>query len=94
MSTAGLTLTRSLRPPVKTSIESSSLRLEEGAETGRRLGEPVDLLLELHDLVAGLAQRLGEALVLGRDSRERALRVGQAQLEAARMAGGISQSTA
>jgi hypothetical protein len=32
---------------------------EEGAEAGRRLGQPVDLLLELHDLVAGLAQGLG-----------------------------------
>ena len=57
-STLGLTLTRSLRPPVNTSIESSSLRLQEGAEAGRRLGQPVDLLLELHDLVAGLAQGL------------------------------------
>ena len=68
-STPGLTLTRSLRPPVKMSTVSSSLRREEDAEAGRRLGEPVDLLLERHDLVAGLAEGLGEALVLRRDRR-------------------------
>ena len=39
---------------------------QEGAEAGRRLRQPVDLLLELHDLVAGLAQRLGQPLVLAR----------------------------
>ena len=86
-STPGLTLTRSLRPPVNTSTESSSLRLQEGAEAGRRLGEPVDLLLELHDLVAGLAQRLGEALVLRRHRGQRALGVGQSLLEAAGVTG-------
>ena len=79
---------------MKTSIESSSLRFEEGAEPGRRLREPVDLFLELHDLVAGLAQGLREAFVLGRDGRERTLRVGEAQLEAARVSGSVSQSTA
>ena len=42
---------------------------QEGAEAGRRLGQPVDLLLELHDLVAGLAQGLGQALVLRRQRR-------------------------
>ena len=59
------------------------MRCEEGAEAGRRLGEPVDLLLQLHDLVAGLAQRLGEALVLGGDGGQRALGVGEPQLEPA-----------
>ena len=34
---------------------------EEDAEAGRRLGEPVDLLLQRDDLVAGLAQRAGRA---------------------------------
>jgi len=39
--------------------------LQEDAEAGRRLGEPVDLFLEGHDLVAGLTERVGESLVLG-----------------------------
>ena len=63
-STLGLTFTRSLRPPVKMSAVPSSLRLQEDTEAGRRLCEPVDLLLEGHDLVAGLAERVGEPLVL------------------------------
>ena len=62
---------------------------EEGAEAGRRLREPVDLLLELHDLVAGLTQGLGEALVLGRDRGQRALGVGEAQLQPAGAGGGV-----
>ena len=40
--------------------------LQEDSEAGRRLREPVDLLLEGHDLVAGLAERVGEPLVLAR----------------------------
>ncbi len=56
---------------------------EEGAEAGRRLGEPVDLLLQRHDLVAGLAQRLGEAFVLGGHRGEGALGLGQPLLERA-----------
>ena len=67
---------------------------EERAEAGRRLGEPVDLLLELHDLVAGLAQRLGEAFVLRRHRREGALRVGEAQLEAAALHRPVGQAAA
>ena len=46
-------------------------------------GEPVDLLLELRDLVTGLAQGLGEPLVLAGDRRERALGVGQPELDGA-----------
>ena len=60
---------------------------EEGAEAGRRLREPVDLLLQLHDLVACLAKGLCESLVLGRHRRQRALRVGEPQLEAAEWVG-------
>ena len=41
------------------------LRLQEDAEAGRRLGEPVDFALQRHDLVARLAQRRGEPLVVG-----------------------------
>ncbi len=40
------------------------VRLQEDPEAGRRLREPVDLLLEGHDLVAGLTERVGEPLVL------------------------------
>jgi hypothetical protein len=45
-------------------------RGEEDAETGWRLCQPVDLLLERHDLVAGLAQRRCQALILTADRRE------------------------
>ncbi len=62
---------------------------QEGAEAGRRLGQPVDLLLELHDLVAGLAQGLGEPLVLRGHRGERALGVGEPQLEAAGAGGRV-----
>ena len=68
--------------------------LEERAEAGGRLGQPVDLLLELGDLVAGLAQGLGESLVLARHGRQRALGVAEAQLEAARVARGLGESAA
>ncbi len=40
------------------------VRRQEDAEAGRRLREPVDLLLEGHDLVTGLTERVGESLVL------------------------------
>ena len=82
-STFGLTLTRSLRPPVKTSTVSSSLRAEEGAEAGRRLREPVDLFLQRHDLVAGLAQGGRRALVLRGQRREGRLGLGEPLLEVA-----------
>lgn len=38
--------------------------LQEDTEAGRWLGQPVDLLLERDDLVAGLAECVGEPLVL------------------------------
>jgi hypothetical protein len=41
---------------------------QERAEAGRRLGEPVHLLLEGHDLVASLSQGGREPLVLSGDS--------------------------
>jgi hypothetical protein len=54
---------------------------EVGPEAGRRLGEPVDLLLEGHDLVAGLAQGRHQALVLRGQGRDGGLHVGEALLE-------------
>lgn len=39
--------------------------LQEDSEAGRGLCEPVDFFLEGHDLVAGLAERVGESFVLG-----------------------------
>jgi hypothetical protein len=42
-------------------------RLEEHAEAGRRLGQPVDLFFQGDDLVPGLAQRRGQPLVLRGD---------------------------
>ena len=75
-------------------MESSSLRCEEGAEAGRRLGEPVDLLLERHDLVARLAEGLRQPLVLGGDGGQGALRVGEPELDAARVARRVLQAAA
>ena len=66
--------------------------LEEDAEAGRRLRQPVDLLLERHDLVAGLAQGRREALVLGGDGRQRPLGVGEPQLETAGLRGRVGQA--
>ena len=57
---------------------------EERAEAGRRLGQPVDLFLQRHDLVAGLAQGGGESLVLRGQGREGGLGLGQPLLEEAR----------
>ncbi len=68
--------------------------LEEGAEAGRRLGQPVDLLLEGDDLVAGLAQGLGEALVLRGHRGQRALGVQQALVEGAGAARGVGEPAA
>ena len=52
-------------------------RLQEDAEPARRLRQPVDLLLERDDLVAGLAQGAGQPLVLAGDRCE--VRLGFAQ---------------
>ena len=82
-STVGLTLTRSLRPPVKMSMVPSSLAWRKVPKPGRRLGEPVDLLLQRDDLVAGLTQGVGQALVLRGDRGQGALHVGEPLLEEA-----------
>ena len=60
--------------------------LQEDAEAGRRLGQPVDLLLQREDLVAGLAQGLREPLVLGGHRGQRALGVGEPLLDQPRRA--------
>ena len=60
---------------------------EEDAEAGRRLGQPVDLLLEGHDLVAGLLEGRHQPLVLGGDRGEVRLQVGDPLLEHAARAG-------
>jgi hypothetical protein len=57
------------------------VRLEEDAEAGRRLGQPVDLLLERDDLVAGVLERRHQTLVLRGHGREVGLQVGQPLLE-------------
>ena len=60
--------------------------LEEHAVAARRLGEAVDLLLELHHLVAGLAQRVGEPLVAVAERGQPGLGLGQPVLEQAHVA--------
>ncbi len=53
----------------------------EDAEARGRLSEPVHLGLEGHDLVAGLAQRRGEALVVGGGGARVGARIGQAPFQ-------------
>ena len=93
-STAGAHVHAQLAPAGEHVDRVVLVAAQEGAEAGRRLGEPVDLLLELHDLVAGLAQGLGQALVLRGDPGEGTLRVGQPELEAAREPGRVAQPAA
>ena len=65
-SRSGWTATRILRPPESTSTVPSSLLAEQGAVGGRRLGELVDLLAEGGDVLARLAEGVGQLLVLAR----------------------------
>ena len=67
---------------------------EEGAEAGRRLSQPVDLLLQRHDLVTGLAERRGEALVLRGERRERGLGLREPLLQVAGRARRVGEPTA
>ena len=67
---------------------------EEDAEAGRRLGQPVDLLLQGHDLVAGLLERRDQPLVLGGDRGEVRLQVGHPLLERAQVAGRLGEPLA
>ncbi len=55
--------------------------LQEDAVAARRLGEPVDLLLEGDHLVAGLAQRLGQPVVAVAQRGDPTLRLGEPFLE-------------
>ena len=70
------------------------VRLEEDAEAGRRLGEPVDLFLERDDLVAGLTQRRDQPLVLPGDLRQAGLRLGEPLLERRELRGVIRRAGA
>ncbi len=56
-------------------------QLEEYAVAARRLGQPVDLLLERDHLVAGIAQGLGQPLVALGQARGAGLRLGQPVFE-------------
>jgi hypothetical protein len=66
---------------------------EEGAEAGGRLRQPVDLFLALGDLVARLAQGERQPLVLAGHGSEGPLGVGEPQLQAAGVGGGVPQAT-
>ena len=59
---------------------------EEHAERGRRLGQPVDLLLERDDLVARLPERACQSLVLAGHGRDARLGLAQPLLEQPDMA--------
>ena len=66
-------------------------RLQEHAESRRRLGQPVDFLLERHDLVARLAERVGQPLILARDRSQAGFGLTQALLEKPGMPRRVSQ---
>ena len=67
------------------------LRLEEHAEPGRRLGQPVDLLLEGDDLVPGLLEGGHEPFVLGRDRGQVRLRLVETLLQNPGLTGGFRE---
>src|SRR6266536_6315494 len=69
-------------------------RLEEGAETRRRLRQPVHLFLQRDDLIARLSQGCGQSLVLAGYRREVDLGVAQALLEHPSLPGRIREPTA
>ena len=62
-------------------------QLEEHAIAARRLRQSIDLLLERDHLVAGLAQRLGEALVALGQTGDPQLRLGKPVLQQTHMPG-------
>ena len=64
---------------------------EEGAVGRRRLGELVDLLAQGGDVLAGLAEGVGELLVLGDGLLQLALGLEQLLLEGADPLGGVLQ---
>ncbi len=56
-----------------------------------RLGQPVDFLLERHDLVARLAEGIGQTLILAGDRAQAGFGLTQALLEKPDMPGRVSQ---
>src|ERR1700689_230234 len=66
-------------------------RAQEDAEPGRRLGQPVHFLPQRGELVARLAQRCGQPLVLGRDAGETSFRLPQPLFHEPDLARGIRQ---
>ncbi|CAM5292146.1 hypothetical protein SGRI78S_00358 [Streptomyces griseus subsp. griseus] len=67
--------------------------LKEDAEAGRRLREPVDLLLEGHDLVTRLTERVGEPLVLCGHARQVRLQLDDPLFENPRMTRRVGELT-
>ena len=67
----------------------SSLRAEERAVGRRRLGELLDLLAQRGDVLARLAEGVGELLVLGDGLGQLALGLQQPLLEGAHPLGGV-----
>src|SRR5204862_1585196 len=67
---------------------------EEDAVTGRRLTEPVDLLLERDQLLAGLAEGAGELVVPLGQERGAPLRLRDPLLERPHLAGTVGHLAA
>ena len=90
-STAGLTLTRIFRPPVNTSAVPSSQASRNTPKPDGGWASRSNFLLERHDLVACLAQRIGQPLILAGDRGQAGLGLTQALLEKPGMPGRVSQ---
>jgi len=69
-------------------------RIQEDAEAGWRLCQPVDFLLERDDLVPGLAKRAGQPLILSGDGGQAGLGLAQPLLEKPRLAWRIREPAA
>jgi hypothetical protein len=68
------------------------VRVQEDTEPGRRLGQPVHFFLQRHDLIARLAQRRRQPLVLGGNPGEVPLGLAQPVLEHPDLAWRIGQA--
>lgn len=72
---------------------SSSFACRKTPKPAERLCEPVDLLLEGHDLVAGLPERVGEPLVLRGHARQVGLQLDDPLFENPRMTRRVGELT-
>src|SRR5690606_15888901 len=80
-----------LAPPGEDLHRAVVPRIEEDAESGRRLGQPVDLLLQGDDLISGLLQGRHQTFVLAGHRRQIGLRLVATLFQDPGLAGGFRQ---